>query len=129
MRKNDKVLKNTGGFMIKVFENDYEVNIDNNIDLNEILKEMEQIDDMYRQKNIEKKHFISTNSTIVFYAFNYNIELMNKDTLPLIHLIIKNWDKFDKIEQNVMLEKISKKIESNYLDDVVISWVKEKLNL
>ena len=115
--------------MIKVFENDYEVNIDNNIDLNEILKEMEQIDDMYRQKNIEKKHFISTNSTIIFYAFNYNIELMNKDTLPLIHLIIKNWDKFDKIEQNVMLEKISKKIESNYLDDVVISWVKEKLNL
>lgn len=110
--------------MIKIFDDEYKVNMTNTSDLDVVLEKMEEVDEFYVARAESNKNIVEVDKKILIYTLDYLLKYKDEDAILIIKQFINNWNKFNKDESKFIYEKLSKKIDNdNITDEYIQTWV------
>jgi hypothetical protein len=115
--------------MIRIYDHSPIVDIEASTDLDTALKVMENLDEIYKKRSLEKKDYISIHKRVLYFSTLYVVSnKINENSILVLQSVIEYWDKFSNIEQEELLNKISSFVkEEKIVDKILSSWLKNKI--
>ena len=110
--------------MIKIYEGEHKVNVEDHSDIEEVLEVMEKLDDVYKHRSEIVTDLITIHKDILYYSICQIIENPNDDSLHIIKEGIKYWTIFTQTQQEDILIKLLKEENNSKLVDIEIkNWL------
>lgn len=110
--------------MIKIFGDEYKVDMTDNSDLDDVLEKMEEVDEFYIARAKASKNIVEVDKKILIFTLDYLLNYKDEDAILIIKQFINNWHKFNDEESKSIYEKLSKKIvNDNITEEYIQTWV------
>ena len=110
--------------MIKIYEGEHKVEVENHSDIEKVLEVMEKLDHVYRHRSEIVTDLITIHKDILYYSLCYILEKPNDDSMHIIKEGIKYWGVFTQAQQEDILIRLLKEENNPKLVDIEIkNWL------
>lgn len=111
--------------MIKIYDDNLNVDIPDNCDVEDVIKVMEELDEVYKKRSKNSSNLISVHKDTLIIAFYAMMDQSGSELDRILHEIKSAWDKFTLIQKDKLTTHIEEMIEKEIITDPeIIAWIK-----
>ncbi len=110
--------------MIKIYEGEHNIEIEDHVEIDQVLEVMEKLDDVYKHRSEIVADLITIHKDILYYSLLYVLQNQNSDSIHIIKEGIKYWNSFGEVQQEKILEELIKEKDNpKIFDNEIEQWL------
>ena len=111
--------------MIKIYDDNLNVDIPDNCDVEDVIKVMEELDEVYKKRSKTFSNLVSVHVDTLIIAFYAMMDQGGKEFDRILHELKTAWDKLTQLQKDKLTTHIEEMIEKEIITDPeIIAWIK-----
>ncbi len=112
--------------MIRIYDDNLNVDIADNADVEEVIKVMEELDQVYKARSKNHTNNVSVHKDTLMIAFYAMMHQPGAELERILNEIKKNWDSLTQVEQDKLENEFKKLIDEGIITDPEkIEWIQK----